>query len=133
MCESLRISGERDKAEVIRIVSNVSLKFFHGSRCKAADNPLVTFSRISDNRSKAVRIVCVLWIIVGMYVKDESRGVEVGIVISERNRVDMEESRNVQFCRSKSIGVPFNSVKHYVPFSSYLELYDFYVVKAEST
>jgi hypothetical protein len=128
----LRVSGERDKAEVIRIVSNVSLKFFHGSRCKAADNPLVTFSRISDDRSKAVRIVCMLWIIVRMYVKDESRGIEVGIVISEGDRVDMKESRNVQFCRSESIGVPFNSVEHCMPFSGYLELDNFYVVKAKS-
>jgi hypothetical protein len=75
-----------------------------------------------------------LWIIVRMYVKDESRGIEVGIVISEGNRVDMKESRNVQFCRSESIGVPFNSVKHHDAFQlvSKLKLYDFYVVKAKS-
>ena len=63
-------------------------------------------------------------------MKDESRGIEVGIVISEGNRVDMEESRNMKFCGSESIGVPFDSVEHCMPFSSYLELDDFYVVKA---
>ena len=47
-------------------------------------------------------------------MKDESRGVEVGIVISEGKRVDMEESRNIKFCRSESIGVPFDTVKHSV-------------------
>jgi len=113
----LEIIDAWDEAVMIRIVSNVSLKFCHGSRCKAADNPLITFSRISNDRSEAVRIICEVWIVVRMYMKDECRGIEVGIVISEGKRVDMEESRNIKFCRSKSIGVPFNSVKHCAPFS----------------
>ena len=115
----LEIVDARDEAVMIRIVSNVSLKFCHGSRCKAAYNPLIAFSRISNDRSKAVRIICEVWIVVRMYVKDECRGIEVGIVISEGKRVDMEESRNIKFCRSESIGVPFNSVKHSDPFSCY--------------
>ena len=114
----LSVSWERDEAVMIWVVSNISFEFFHGSRCKAAYNPLIPFSRISNDRSKAVRIICTLWVIVRVYVKDESRGIEVGIVISERERVDMEESRNVKFCRSESIGVPFNSVKHCATFQS---------------
>ena len=99
----LEIIDARDEAVMIRIVSNVSLKFCHSGRDKIAYNPLIAFSRISNDRSKAVRIICEVWIVVRMYVKDKCRGIEVGIVISEGKRVDMEESRNIKLCRSESI------------------------------
>ena len=66
----LSVSWERDEAVMIWVVSNISFEFFHSGRGKAAYNPVVPFSRVSNDRSKAVRIICTLWVIVRMYVKD---------------------------------------------------------------